>query len=153
MRFTLDSNILVYAMGDIASPKHKLARDILVQAVASDTFLTNQAIGEFLNVIRRKYPARFPEAIEQARSLIQLLQIMETAPERILAGAELSARHKLQFWDSVLWSVAQAAGAKILVSEDLQDGFSLDGMTVLDPFAPANATRLAGLLAGMAEPS
>lgn len=149
MRFTLDSNILVYAMGDIASPKHKLARDILVQAVPSDAFLTNQAIGEFLNVIRRKYPVLFPEAIEQARSLIQLFQVMETAPEHILAGAELSARHKLQFWDSVLWSVAQAAGAKILVSEDLQDGFSLDGMTVLDPFAPANATRLAGLLAGM----
>jgi predicted nucleic acid-binding protein len=153
VRFTLDSNILVYAMGDIASPKHTHARDILIQAVASDAFLTNQAIGEFLNVIRRKSPALFPEAIEQARSLIQLFQVMETAPEQILAGAELSARHKLQFWDSVLWSVAQAAGAKILVSEDLQDGFSLDGMTVLDPFAPINATRLASLLAGMAEPS
>ena len=33
------------------------------------------------------------------------------------------------------WAVAADAGCRLLLSEDLQDGFTWRGVTVVDPFA------------------
>lgn len=146
MRFTLDSNILVYALANASPEKREIARTVLLKSVAADAFLTAQVVGEFLNVIRRKFPTFFGEAIEQAKRLEHVFQIVATTTPNLIEGAELSAQHRLQFWDSVLWQVARSAGAAFLITEDLQDGFTLQGMTVLDPFAASNAERLAELL-------
>jgi predicted nucleic acid-binding protein len=47
--------------------------------------------------------------------------------------------HQLRVWDAVIWSVARAAGATVFLSEDLQDGMTLDGMLVVKPFLLSEA--------------
>jgi len=37
-----------------------------------------------------------------------------------------------------LWAAAQRAGVRHLLTEDLQDGFELEGMRFVNPFKPAN---------------
>lgn len=37
-----------------------------------------------------------------------------------------------------MWSVVRRAGARFLLSEDLQDGRELEGVRFLNPFNPAN---------------
>jgi predicted nucleic acid-binding protein len=54
--------------------------------------------------------------------------------------------HQFQVWDAVIWSAARAAGATLFLSEDLQDGLSLDGMRVANPFLRSEA-ELRALLA------
>jgi predicted nucleic acid-binding protein len=146
VRFTLDSNILAYSLAEETGRKRDIARDILLRARTADSVLAAQAVGEFLNVVRRKYPQYFEAAIDQARLWARLFPIAETSTDHVLDGADFARRHRLQLWDSILWQVARSAGAEIFVSEDLQDGLSIGGMTVIDPFDPANAEKLARLL-------
>lgn len=146
MRFTIDSNILVYALDSGTPEKHVVASDIMLRSVALDAVLTSQAIGEYLNVIRRKFPDHLDAALGQARRWNILFPVGPTSANHILMGAAFALRHRLQFWDSVIWQVARGMHAVLFLSEVLQDGLSVDGMTVLNPFNPANADRLAELL-------
>jgi predicted nucleic acid-binding protein len=146
VRFTLDSNILVYAI-DAATPgRHSIAKDLVVRALKCDLVLTVQALAEFLAVVRRKYPGHIGDALAQAERWASLMPLIATDWSHVFAAAQFSRKHGFQLWDSIIWHAARSAGAAVLVSEDLQDGFSMDGMTVLDPFAASNARRLADLL-------
>ncbi len=146
MTLTLDSNVLVYALDTREPEKRRIASDILLRSMTLDVVLTAQAIGEFLVVVRRKNPSIFPMAFAEAERWATIFPIAPTTWEHIAEAAALAERHRIQFWDCVIWQVARANGASILVSEDFQDGLSLEGMTVLDPFAPGNAAALESLL-------
>jgi predicted nucleic acid-binding protein len=53
----------------------------------------------------------------------------------MLAAADLATRHRLGIWDAVVFSAAAAAGCRLLLSEDLQAGFTWSGVTVTNPFS------------------
>jgi hypothetical protein len=53
----------------------------------------------------------------------------------IVAASELEERHTLSFWDALVVEAARRAGATRLVTENLQSGRSLGGVTVESPFA------------------
>lgn len=143
MRFTVDSNILVYAL-DAASPaKQAVAVRILEKAPFADAVLTAQALGEFLKVVRRKLPRQAHEAVLQASDWVELFLVVPTDWHILRAAAAFSEKHRLQFWDCVIWQAARAGGADIILSEDLGDGLSIEGVTVLNPFNRTNEPRIA----------
>jgi predicted nucleic acid-binding protein len=146
VRFTLDSNILVYAVDVDATDKHRIANDLLIRAPKADAVLTAQALAEFLAVVRRKYPRHLEDALEYAESWSVLFPVAHTGWVEVAAAARLSRDHGLQIWDCIIWQAARSLGASVFVSEDLQDGLTLAGMTVLDPFKAENKDRLARLL-------
>lgn len=146
MKFSVDSNILVYAFLRDDERKHAIASELMVRAMLLDCVLPVQTIAEFLNVVRRKRGEVFKESGEQAERWIETFQIIETGAAHVLSGAEFAAKHKLQLWDSIIWQVARSAHATLFLSEDLQDGLSIQGMTVLNPFIPANEAQLRALL-------
>jgi len=43
--------------------------------------------------------------------------------------------------------VCTAAGVKVLLTEDMQDGRALDGLQLMNPFAPADIDAIKDLLA------
>lgn len=47
---------------------------------------------------------------------------------------EVAARHSISWWDAQIVAAAHATGAEILLTEDLQHGQDLDGLTVVNPF-------------------
>jgi len=146
VRLTLDSNILVYAVDDATPQKHAAARDLMERAPYADVVMAVQALAEFLAVIGRKYPAHLDAARAQADRWAQTMVCVPTYWSHVSAAAAFASRYRLQSWDALIWQIAKSAGAEVFVSEDLQDGLSIDGMTVIDPFNPANADRLARLL-------
>jgi predicted nucleic acid-binding protein len=66
----------------------------------------------------------------------------------MLAAADLATDPRLGIWDAVILSVASQAGCRLLLSEDLQDGFTWGGVTVVDPFASPRHALLESQLAG-----
>ena len=74
------------------------------------------------------------------------MPVCETSAADIVAGGQLAQKHRLQFWDSVLCTVARSGGAEVLLTEDLQDGRDLDGLRVANPFSASNRLLLAELL-------
>ena len=66
--------------------------------------------------------------------------------EDIVSASQLEERQQLSFWDAVIVVSALRAGAKELVTEDLQDGRRFDGLLVVNPFGTgADVERSTGL--------
>lgn len=53
-RFSLDTNILVYAVDRDSSERHELARELIGRAAQRDCVLTVQALAEFFHATTRK---------------------------------------------------------------------------------------------------
>lgn len=145
MRPALDSNVLLHGFLEPDSDKGMLANE-LVQRVAGTGVLAVQVLGEFLWVVRRRRPEWSARAARRVELLREVFTVVDTDFELLMAGQELMSRHRLQLWDAVILKAAARAGAKLLLSEDMQDGIRLDNMLVLNPFNAANNARLDTLL-------
>ena len=142
MRIALDSNILVYALDTSDPSRHALAVNVVERAMLGECVLCAQVLGEFLAVIRRRFPAGLSQALAQAERWANLCPPVPTASEHMLAAGAMVLTHGFQFWDAVIWQVAASRQVTCLLSEDMQDGFSLGGLAVLNPFLPANRAKL-----------
>ena len=74
--------------------------------------------------------------------------VVDTSREAIIAAADLAADHRLGIWDAVILAASAQAGCRLLLSEDLQDGFTWSGLTVTNPFSSSPHALLAALLIG-----
>ena len=63
-----------------------------------------------------------------------------------VAAADLATDHQLGIWDAVILSAASQSGCRLLLSEDLQEGFTWAGLTVVNPFASPRHALLHALL-------
>jgi predicted nucleic acid-binding protein len=144
----IDTNILVYA--DSASDP--LGRHIRAFTLLESLSLTNncvplQVLSEFLNVSRRKTIMPYEKAVARVEAYSLLFDTPMTTLFDIADAGQLCIRHNLQFFDAVIVVVARRAGATILLSEDMHDGLELDGLTLINPFNPANESRIDAYLA------
>lgn len=144
-RVALDSNILIYAELEPDSAKGKRSADLILRA-ARDGVIPVQALGEYLRFIQRRVPASFEEAIRQV-SVYRATFLTPPTTDAVIARASEAARaHGLQFWDCVVCAAAIEAGAKVLLTEDMQDGRSLDSLRLLNPFASGNNEAVEAVL-------
>ncbi len=146
MRLALDTNVLAYAEGVRGAARKKAALDIIEKLPEGSTFLPVQVLGELFHVLVPKAgrpPERAPAEILSWQDVFPLI---ETSPAIMLAATDLATYHGLGIWDAVVVSAAAAAGCRLLLSEDLQAGFTWSGVTVANPFSPAKHELLAALL-------
>jgi predicted nucleic acid-binding protein len=132
-RFSLDTNVLVYAVDGRAGARHRRAPQILILAARRDCVLTLQAMGELYHATTRKKIASTSTAAAQIRDL---LRIFPTAAADIDAFNALkdAQQGRCSFWDGLLIATAARAGCAFLLSEDMRDGGRFDGVTILNPF-------------------
>jgi predicted nucleic acid-binding protein len=134
MRLTLDTNVLAYAEGVNGAQGKKTALEIIEKLPGDTTFLPVQVLGELFHVLVRK-AGRSPERARAAiLSWHDAFPLIETSPAVLFAAADLAARHGFSIWDSVIFAAAAASGCRLLLSEDLQNGFTWSGVTVANPF-------------------
>jgi len=145
MRIALDTNILVYAEGVNGALHAKTALELIKKLPESSTFLPVQVLGELFRVLVGKSAFPPPEARVVVLRWRDTFPLIETSPSVLVAALDI-ADHGLSIWDAVILSAAAAAGCRLLLSEDLQDGFTWNGVTVVNPFAPKKHEMLAGLL-------
>jgi predicted nucleic acid-binding protein len=146
MRIALDTNVLVYAEGVNGAPRRKAALALVERLSLEDTFVPVQALGELFHVLVRK--ARW-QAVQARKSILEwqdTFAMIETSTSVLFAASELAVQHNIGIWDAVVLSATAAGGCRMLLSEDLQDGFTWNGVTVVNPFAPAKHPLLAALL-------
>ena len=139
---TLDTNLLVYA-AQRDERRHPAAIDIVHRAAGADCVQTLQSLGECFNVLRRKSTLSVPDARAAIRDYRVIFKdIVSAAPEDLDKALSANDRHGLQFWDAMLWATAKRAGCKLILSEDFQDGRTLEGVLFVNPFKPENARVL-----------
>ena len=134
-----DTNILVYATGAAPDPKTERARDIIARGMRSGwSVLLLQTLAEFSNLAIRT--AGIP--VDDIRTTIDawraVLPVQAAEDDDLAAALDAVKMHRLGFWDALLWASAQRAGVRHLLSEDLREGFVLQGVRFVNPFKRAN---------------
>jgi predicted nucleic acid-binding protein len=148
-RFTLDTNILVYALDRAAGPRHVLAIEIITRAPFVDCRLTLQSVSEFFWVVSRKRLMAVEAAAEQANDWLALFPTIAASASAARTALGAAVRGQLAYWDALLVATAAEAGCETILTEDLSDKTVVHGLKVLNPFAGDGLAQEAeALLAG-----
>ncbi len=134
-RFTLDSNILVYAADGREPVRQASAIEIIARAARRDCLLTPQALAEFFRAATRKRIMPRAEAARQGRAWTVVFPITNGAGEAaLLTALEEAATGRLQLFDTLLLATAREAGCGAVVSEEMGEHARLDGVRVIAAF-------------------
>ena len=131
MTVFFDTNVLVYAQGPGA--KGDAARGALMDG----GIISVQVLNEFANVLRRKFRLEWnivAAAVADARELFDSIRPLDIETHE--AAVALAEAHGFSFYDSLIIASALQAGCETLLTEDLQDGRRIDGLVIVNPFAP-----------------
>ncbi|WP_225770734.1 PIN domain-containing protein [Inquilinus sp. Marseille-Q2685] len=126
----LDTNILLYAIAR-DDPRAATAEALL----AAGGMISVQVLNEFTSVARRKLGLSWDEVTE-ALSAIRAL-CAPAAPvtvETHEAALRIAERQGVNVYDALIIAAALQAKCRILYSEDMQDGHTIDGLTIRNPF-------------------
>jgi len=136
-RVFVDSNVLIYAHDLDAGAKH-LAAAALVRSFWEERIgvLSTQVLQEFyINVTRKiSVPLRRSRAREIVRNY-SLWQTETIHPADVVRASEVEEANQVSFWDALILVAAAKGGASTLVSEDLNAGQVIAGVTIENPFA------------------
>ena len=124
-----DTNIVVYAQQ--SGEKGDRARALFTAGGK----LSVQVLNEFTAVSRRKQVREWREIAEAISDVLTMVD----APVALTLDLHQSARvlaegHKLSFYDALIVAAAIEAGCDTLLSEDMQHGRAIGGLTIVNPF-------------------
>ena len=145
-RFSLDTNILVYACDRDAGARHRAGKEILARAAGRDCVLTVQALAEFFHVTTRRGKLTTSVASAFVGDWLELFEIASADDAALLDAMDVVVAHRLAFWDALLLATARGHGCSAIFSEDMQDGRRLGGLQIIDPFAADNTAHVSALL-------
>jgi predicted nucleic acid-binding protein len=134
-RYTLDTNILIYAVDRSAGSKHQVAIDIVDRSTERPCILTVQALAEFVFAVTRKALVPRHEAVAQARDWLRAFPIVAADATALDVAYAAFEKERFGLFDALLLATARQAGCSIALSEDMHDGAALDGIVVRNPFA------------------
>lgn len=147
MRVAVDSNVLGYAEG-LDDPSRQARADEVISALAEhELAMPLQVAAELHRLLMRRRRISSQEAGEAVARWMSFMPLHPaTTPETFATALALSAAHRLQIFDSIILAASADAGCRMLLSEDMQDGFVWRGVTVVNPFAATPHPMLADLL-------
>jgi predicted nucleic acid-binding protein len=146
LRVALDTNILAYAEGINGAERRDSTLDLVRSLPQEATVVPVQVLGELFNVLVRKAGKSRADARDALLSWRDAFPVIATSPEIMQAAADLATDHQLGIWDAVILSAASHAGCRLLLSEDLHEGFTWGGVTVVNPFTSPRHALLGALL-------
>ena len=132
----IDTNILIYAFDVSAGKKHQVASHILHDLWNSGLgVLSTQVLQEFyINVVQKiQKPIDQKMAQEIIRDLLKWHVVVNNG-DSILDAIDISEKYGYSFWDSLIIEAALTGGVSVLLSEDLQHGQVISGVTISNPF-------------------
>jgi predicted nucleic acid-binding protein len=125
-----DTNILIYAFA-AGDPRSAQAETLL----AAGGVIGVQVLNEFTNVLRRKLAWDWPQIDAVLAVVAELTEPVRPLTAGIHTQAVKLARvNALSFYDALIVAAAADAGCRVLLTEDLQHGRKLAGLTILNPF-------------------
>ena len=134
MNVALDTNILAYAEGLNGAERRHEVLALLEDLRPETTLLPVQTLGELSAVLINKGKRSRARARDAVLSWGDAFPVIDTSPDVLLSAIDLSVDHQLFIWDAIILAAAADARCRVLLSEDLQEGFTWGGVTVVNPF-------------------
>lgn len=147
MRVALDTNILAYAEGIDDDARRDAAIALMARVPQLTVFLPTQVLGELFTVLMRKGRYNARRARETVLGWVDSFALIETSQAVLFSAMDLAAAHQFSIWDAIVLAAAAQADCRLLLSEDMQQGFIWNGVTVANPFSTTPHPLLAAMLA------
>ena len=135
--YTLDANLLFYAVDSTAGTKPRLAVDLVISASRHTCVMTVQALGEAYFSFWRKHRERAEEARFLLTEVRETTKVVAASAEDFAEAMSEHESRQVQFWDALLWATARRHGCKTILTEDLQGSEIVGGVRYLNPFTAA----------------
>jgi predicted nucleic acid-binding protein len=130
----VDTNVLIYAATGTETDRSK--RETAQALLASANFgISTQVLQEFYVVATRKAQTRMPPHL--ALEWMEQLDGRPCAvvdPDLVKLAAAISIRYQVSYWDGAILAAAEALGAEVVYSEDLQHNQKYRTVRVENPF-------------------
>jgi predicted nucleic acid-binding protein len=135
VRIALDTNVLAYAEG-VGDEARRLASLRLVrQLPVSAVVLPAQCLGELFRVLTGKTRRDAASVKGIVLSWSDAYDVADTTWTAFLSAMEAVENYGLQIWDALILAVAVEQRCRILLSEDMQHGFTWRGITIVNPYS------------------
>ncbi|MBF0269158.1 MAG: PIN domain-containing protein [Alphaproteobacteria bacterium] len=131
----LDTNILAYAEGVNDAFRQERSVALLQALPANGVMVPVQALGELFRVLTSKMKRPNQQARDAIACWQDAFSTCATTATAFQSALDLTVAHRLSIWDALILSVVAENGCRILLSEDMQHGFTWRGTTVVDPFS------------------
>jgi len=132
----VDTNVLLYSHDNKSLEKAAKAKRWLTALAARRVVTINlQVLNEFTDVLLRK---KWFERADQVFDVVEKFAALGASPLpawEVAEAKQLHLRFGYSWWDSLLLASALHLGCTHFLSEDLQDGQRVDGLTIVSPFA------------------
>ena len=141
--FFVDTNILVYARDESESEKQPQARQWLEFLWKTHQGrISTQVLQEYYQVVTRRLRPGLQRDIAR-EDIRDLMSWRPIAVDRQVMEQAWAAedRFQLSWWDTLIVGAARQLRCRYLLTEDLQDGLDLNGLTIVDPFNNPIPTR------------
>jgi predicted nucleic acid-binding protein len=126
----LDSNIVLYALGD----DDKKCR-VAVALIEASPWVSTQVINECSHVLRRKLQWSSGKIDEHLSAILRLVQLADVGISEIRSAWALAERYGFGHYDSLIIAAALQTGSDTLYTEDMQHGQVIEGrLTLINPF-------------------
>lgn len=130
-RYFMDSNILLYAIGDDLH-KQPIAERLLR---SPDAIISTQVLNEFCNVVFRKKLMTDDELLSSIKFFQKYFAIIDLDSHLVIDALTIKNRHHYSYWDSLIIATALKSNADILYSEDMHHTHVIDDkLTIINPF-------------------
>jgi predicted nucleic acid-binding protein len=133
-RVFVDTNIFVYADDAAAKTKRPRARKVLSELIRDRrAVVSTQVMQEYFVTAVKKLGMSAARARTRVEALHRL-DVVVIRPDLILSAIDLHRLHSISFWDALVVKSASAAGCARLLTEDLNEGQVIAGVTIENPF-------------------
>jgi predicted nucleic acid-binding protein len=125
----IDSNIILYLLSaDTAKADQTEA------IIAAGGIISVQVLNEVTSVCQRKLKMPWHEieaVLSAVKSACEVVPLTVASHE---AAVDIAKRYEISFYDAHICAAAMLSGADDLVSEDMQDGMTIDNVIIRNPF-------------------
>jgi predicted nucleic acid-binding protein len=135
-KYFLDTNIIVYAHDNSCPEKQLRSQELIFEGMRQDNaVISAQVLSEFFVTATRKTAE--PLSIPAARHVLLLLShllVVDIDSGIVLSAVSMHERFQLNYWDGMILSAAERAGAGILYSEDLSHNRTYGSVRCINPY-------------------
>jgi predicted nucleic acid-binding protein len=132
----VDTNILLYAKDASEREKQPIAEALMRELWRNRSGrLSVQVLNEyFVNVTQKLHPGL---TREEAWGDLEALGVWEPQSidfDILISAFRIQTRYQLSWWDSLIVAAAVSQDCEEILSEDLAEGETYEGVTVVNPF-------------------
>jgi predicted nucleic acid-binding protein len=132
----VDTNVLVYLLDARDARRQERAIEVLVYLEEHEKgALSVQSLSEFASTALKKLEYPPNDVIVLVDAWRNAFPVYNLTPQIILEATRGVRDHQLSYYDAQIWASARLNQIPVILSEDFQDGQSLEGVRFVNPFA------------------